>query len=300
VAGSAARHSICKDQLPAARERERHAGQVHVHNAPEACAKESVALVLSTMEALSKDEIHMKAVRYMLTAVPVLSVLAASSAYAEEKEVQPAGGNVFTEQTPTISNALELGVAAGYAQGVGDIARGRGTIQDLSGPGGAVEVDVGYRLSPEFMIGLYGTGAQFARGDSLVDGTDVRSMTAGVQANYHFRPSYTIDPWVGLGTGWRGLWLSPDVGKTTSMQGLELARVQVGADYRVSPEVAITPVLGADLSMYLTEDGPGLSGYTNISDPRVNVAFFAGIGGRFDVLGKAGGTTAAARQNTSY
>jgi outer membrane protein W len=243
----------------------------------------------------------MKSVRYMLAAIPgVLSVFAASSAYAEEKEAQPAGGDLFSEQTPTVSNALELGVAAGYAQGVGDIAKGRGTVQDLSGPGGAFEVDVGYRLSPQFMIGVYGTGAQFAKGDSLADGTDVRSVTAGVQANYHFRPNYTVDPWVGLGSGWRGLWLSPDAGKDTSMQGWELARLQVGADYRISPEVAITPVLGADLSMYLTENGPGLSGYTNISDPRVNVAFFAGIGARFDVLGKTGGTTASASQNASY
>jgi hypothetical protein len=244
----------------------------------------------------------MKPLRIILTAVPgVLSILIAGPALAESKDVGGAEeSNIVSERVPTVSNALELGVGAGYAQGVGDIAKGRSTMQDLSGPGGAVEVDVGYRLSPEFMIGVYGTGAQFARGDIVTDGTDVRSATAGVQANYHFRPSYRIDPWVGLGTGWKGMWLSPDSGKDTSLQGLELARLQVGADYRISPEVAITPVLGADLSMFLSENGPGLSGYTNIADPRVNVAFFAGIGARFDVLGKNGGTTAATPATASF
>jgi hypothetical protein len=241
----------------------------------------------------------MKSVQYILVAIPgVLSVFAASSAYAQGQEA-PAGGGIFYAEMPPVSNALELGVATGYTQGVGDIARGR-RIQDLAGAGGSIEIDVGYRLSPQFMVGLYGSGALYTKGDSLVDGTNVSSMTAGVQANYHFRTSYTIDPWVGLGAGWHGLWLSPDVGKSTSIQGLELARVQVGADYRVTPEVAITPVLGFDMSMFLTEDGPGMSGYTNIADPRVNVAFFAGIGGRFDVLGTAGGTTASARANTTY
>jgi hypothetical protein len=245
----------------------------------------------------------MKSVHYVLAAVPgVLSLFVASSAFAESKDVKNGQeGNVFTEQTSPVSNALELGVGAGYAQGFGDVAKGQGTVQDLSGPGAAVEVDVGYRLSPQFMIGVYGTGSQFARGDSLTDGTDVRSAAAGVQAQYHFRPSYTVDPWVGLATGWRGMWVSPDVGKDTSLQGLQLARVQVGADYRVSPEIAIAPVIGADLSMYLTENGPGLSGYTNISDPRVNTTIFAGVAARFDLLGKTGSTAAASTaSNASF
>jgi hypothetical protein len=241
----------------------------------------------------------MKSVRYVVAAVPVVSLLVATSALAESKDAPSNDNNVFTEQTSPVSNALELGVGAGYSQGFGDIAKRRNTVQDLSGPGASVEVDVGYRLSPQFMIGLYGTGSQFARGDSLANGTDVRSVSAGVQAQYHFRPSYTVDPWVGLATGWRGTWLSPDVGKDTSLQGLELARLQVGADYRISPEIAIAPVIGADLSMYLSENGPGLSGYTNLSDPRVNTTIFAGLAARFDVLGKTGSTAVASTASTA-
>jgi hypothetical protein len=244
---------------------------------------------------------NMKPVHMFLTAIPsALGLFVATTARAESKDVPTQEGNVFSEQVPSVSNALELGVGAGYAQGVGDIASGRSTLHDVSGPGGAVELDIGYRIMPQLMIGVYGYGAQYARGDVLSDGTDVRSAAAGVQANWHFRPDYRIDPWVGLGTGWKGLWLSPDVGKNTSLQGLELARVQVGADYRISPEVAITPVLGADVSMFLTENGPGLSGYTNISDPRANFTFFGGVAARFDVLGKTAGAPAATAQNASF
>ena len=242
----------------------------------------------------------MKRISYIVAASAV-SVFATSAALAEQKDVPTAeGGNIFTEQTPAVSNALEIGIGAGYAQGVGDIAKARtNTIQDLSGPGAAVELGVGYRILPQLMIGVYGSGAQYARGDALTEGTDVRSATAGVQANWHFRPGYTVDPWVGLASGWRGLWLSPDSGKTTSLQGLELVRLQVGADYRLSPEVAISPVLGADMSTYLTENNPALTQFTNISDPRVNFGFFAGVMGRFDLLGKTS-QTASSTHSASF
>jgi hypothetical protein len=243
----------------------------------------------------------MKPVRYMSAAIPsVISVLVATSAFAQSKDERDVEDtNVLTEKMPSISNALELGVQAGYSQGFGDVAKGQSTVSDLSGPGGAVEVDVGYRISPQFLIGIYGGSTMASRGDALADGTDVRGATAGVQAQYHFRPTYTIDPWVGLAAGWRGTWLVPDQGKNTSLQGLQLARLQVGADYRVSPEIAIAPVVGADLSMYLSENGPGLSGYTNIVDPRVNTTIFAGLAARFDITGKTGSTAASATSTTA-
>ena len=54
------------------------------------------------------------------------------------------------------------------------------------------------------------------------------------------------------------------------------------------------------LSILVTEDGPGLDGYTNIAHPRVNVGFFAGVGGRFDLFGTTEKTAASARRNASF
>jgi hypothetical protein len=113
----------------------------------------------------------------------------------------------------------------------------------------------------------------------------VLGAAAGIRADWHFLPAESIDPWVSLSTGWRGLWLTPDEGKNTSLQGLEIARLQVGVDYRITPEVAISPVLGASVSTFLSQDGPGQDGYQDIEDPEANVFFFAGLLGRFDVLG---------------
>ena len=89
-----------------------------------------------------------------------------------------------------------------------------------------------------------------------------------------------------LGTGWRGLWLDPDQGKQTSLQGLELARVQLGVDYRVSEDIAIAPVVGGSLTMFVSQDAPMTDGYTEIQDKKVGFVGFAGLAGRFDLGGR--------------
>ncbi len=89
-----------------------------------------------------------------------------------------------------------------------------------------------------------------------------------------------------VGTGWRGLWLSPLSGKTTGLQGLELARLQIGVDYRVDQDVSITPVIGGSLNMFVSEDSAMTPKYTEIADKKVNFMGFAGIAGRFDLGGK--------------
>jgi hypothetical protein len=222
----------------------------------------------------------MRSLATAFTLVSSVSLLSASSALADEN-----AGSLSKSTIPAVTHALEIGVGGGYAQGAGDIGSGMSSLGDLSSAGGTAELQLGYRIIPHLELGVYGTFSGFSSGDALADSTDVLGATAGIQAAWHFLPAEAIDPWIGLSTGWRGLWLTPDQGKNTSLQGFELARLQVGVDYRVTPEVAIAPVLGASLSMFVSQDAPGTSGYQDIDDPQANVFFFAGLMGRFDLLG---------------
>jgi len=205
------------------------------------------------------------------------------AARAQEREGEPGGG--FDHAVPAVEHALEIGVGGGWLQGTGDIGKQMGTVQDLSGPGASAELQLGYRIIPQLAFGAYGTYGQFAKGAPMTPNTDVRSVSAGLFADWHFRPARSVDPWIGLATGWRGLWVVPPAGKNASLQGLELARLQVGLDYRISREVAIAPVLSAGLSTFLTHDDATTNGFTNIGNPSVNAFFFAGLQARFDVLG---------------
>jgi hypothetical protein len=223
--------------------------------------------------------------------IPSVSLLVSSAALLvpavafAQPEAYEAEAGTNNERVAAPRNAFEIGVVTGYAQGGGKLGGAAGSLEDISGPGGSVEVDLGYRILPELGIGAYGTYARFANGDSVSSSTDVLGASAGVQATWHFRPEHSIDPWLSLGTGWKGLWLNPASGKVTSLQGLDLARLQLGVDYRVSKDLAIAPVVGGTLSLFLAEDSAMTTDLSEIHDKKVNVTGFVGLAGRFDLGG---------------
>ena len=181
------------------------------------------------------------------------------------------------------TNAVELTLGTGYAQGFGKIASDQLSLTDVGQAGGAVEAGVGYRIIPQLTLGVYGSGGMFGRTDSVASSTDIYTATAGVKADWHFLPAgQQLDPWVSLGSGWRGYWVHSDQG-TTSTQGWEIAKLEVGLDYRVAQAVAIGPVVGADVSTFFTQSTPSSSAFNNISDPKASTFVFAGLQGRFDI-----------------
>ena len=194
---------------------------------------------------------------------------------------------------------FEIAVATGYAQGGGKLGGDLKSLEDVAGPGAAVEVDVGSRIIPQLTVGVYGALTRSQHGDSIASSTDVLGGAAGVQAAWHFRPDTSLDPWVSLGGGWRALWLDPSAGKTTSLQGVDLARVQVGLDYRVSPEIAISPVIGGSATLFVSQDSPMTSSYTEISDKKVNFTGFVGLSGRFDFGSKKSSDPVAAQNDAA-
>ncbi len=182
---------------------------------------------------------------------------------------------------------LELGVTAGFTRGHGPAAGGMmPDLQDLAGNGASIQVDVGWRVDARWLVGTYVELGRLAAGDEGTDG--MTSAAAGLQAQLHLAPAARLDPWIGLGAGWRGLWLDHGAG-THVLQGLDLARIQLGLDYRVSDRLAIAPTLGLAVTQLLSEKPPGASRYTDIEDRRTGHFLFAGLRGRFDVLG--GGAT---------
>jgi hypothetical protein len=183
--------------------------------------------------------------------------------------------------TPT---AFEIAVGAGYTQGIGG-AGSAGQLEDMAGPGGSLELQLGMRLDPQLSLGFYGTVARFGRGDQAADGSRAQSATAGLQAVWHGRASRSVDPWVSLGAGWRGLWLTPADAPARTLYGVELARLALGIDYRFSPGFAIAPMIGASATAFVAESaGQAMStGFAAIHENRLNLYVFTGVLGRFDI-----------------
>lgn len=210
--------------------------------------------------------------------IPALSLLVPAVASA-----QPNESSGTDRYLAPADDAVEISVGTGYVHGLGKTGGEMADLDELTGPGGALQLELGYRIIPNLTIGGYGAFSLHDNGDAVDDNVDVFGATAGVQAAWHFRPESALDPWVKLGTGWKGLWLSPDTGKNTSLQGLELARLQVGVDYRITPEIAIAPVVGGSLGMFISQDSPMTDEYTEIDSKEVNFTGFAGLSGTFDI-----------------
>lgn len=207
------------------------------------------------------------------------------------------GAPAFAQDSapPAADNALEFTLGAGYSQGWGDIGGGQRNLTDLVGPGGEIRLGVGYRVNPNFMIGVIGSGGHYFNGD-FAKATNIYTATASLEANYHFLPWDRWDPWVSLASGWRALWIGRANG-TDSLHGLDLARVTVGLDYRASPGIAIGPYVGASATMFLTQELAGTRGFANVHGPDANVWLSAGIQARFDFFSGSGAAVRVATAN---
>lgn len=219
--------------------------------------------------------------------IVVVSGFLAGTAHADPGSLNPdafdLSGALDRDVAPT-RPGFELVIGAGYTQGVGGAGM-IGSVEDLAGPGGHLEAQLAVRTSARFSVGAYGTLARFRRGDLIPDGDRAFGATAGVQAVWHSRESRALDPWIGVGTGWRGLWRSPMGAPSSSEHGLELLRLQLGIDYRISPALAVTPMIGASVSLFVIEGSAVSDGLSQVHDNRLNFYGFSGLLGRFDLGG---------------
>lgn len=221
----------------------------------------------------------MKTAMIVGTGIALLSL--SSLALAQEEDTDRRTGATAPE------GAFEIVTGVGYSQGFGGISDARvAGLHDLGGAGLATQIGLGYRINPRFMVGVYTELDHYSLGDAPPSGSAISGMAAGVQMQYHFMPFNQFDPWVGVGTGWRGYWVRNDNLPTHSLHGIDFVRAQVGLSYPIAPWLNLGPVVGASMTMFLSEKRSYQTDFANVDDPRLNTFVSAGIGGRFDIGGK--------------
>lgn len=183
-------------------------------------------------------------------------------------------------------NALEIGVSAGYTQGFGNLEAGE-SVRDTANAGAGFGLNIDHRVVPSFSYGLDGTFQQFDVNDRVGGGTDVRGMTVGAHGTFHLAPYQRIDPTITLGTGYRMLWQAPEGDNNNILtHGIQLAKLNLGLDIRVSDSVALGPMGGADLNLFMWRNPEGSAGNARVEDTGVSTFVYAGVQGRFDVGGQ--------------
>jgi hypothetical protein len=202
--------------------------------------------------------------------VGLCALVPASRAFAQE-------ATYLDRPLPPPSEALELRVATGYTQGFGMLAPGRG-VADVAGPGATIELDADYRTSRLWSMGL---GCGFQEFVSSLN-TGARGVAADAGVTLHAAPSVRGDPWLRVGAGYRLIWdVNPPATVSTARQGLEIAKATLGYDVRVARNVAFSPVVGADLNLFLWQTQNRV--VSPLSSGQIATFLFLGVQGRFDL-----------------
>ncbi len=187
------------------------------------------------------------------------------------------------------SDAFELKVGTGYTQGFGNVAPGR-PIDDVAGAGIGASADVDYRINIPWSIGVEGQYQEF----SSAQNTSSRGLAVNLGATYHFMPVLHGDPWLRFGTGYRFVWENDPVGApnlSVLRHGLDVLTLKIGYDVRATEDVALGPVVGADLNVFLWQDASNGSAGA-LSSAQVGTFVYAGLQGRFDMGGTRSDNTA--------
>ena len=198
----------------------------------------------------------------------LVATLVASTAFAENDT------SFFEQKLPAPTGAFEIALSSGFSKGSGRLERG----VEVDGTGNTLELEVAYRLSPRMSIGWYGTFTDFHDSDTL-------GLSTGLQTRWHLRPFRAFDPWISAGGGLHAHIIEREMDDgDLAYLGFDLVRLQVGADFRFSPRLAVSPVIGMDVTTFVrTVDEWDYD--QRIADKRLSVFFFAGLGGRFDFGG---------------
>jgi hypothetical protein len=173
---------------------------------------------------------------------------------------------------------LELTIGTGYTQGFGVLQPGVGMPQ-VANAGIGVNGSVGFRIDHHFGVSF---GAEYQElQPERADAT--RAFASALALQYHIVPNARTDPWVEIGSGYRAFIVAPaGPGNDVLFHGPQLVRARAGLDIRLSPNIAVAPVIGADATMFVIRDDLNV---VAIGDPTISTFVFAGLQGRMDVGG---------------
>lgn len=216
-----------------------------------------------------------------ITLISTALTAMAGSAIAETRQEAAIREHRIDDTMPAIKGGLEISLAASTAQTVGEIGGGMNA-DDTIGSAGELDLQIGYRVSPHLAIGFYATAQAFAEGSAPYE-RDVYTGSSGIEADFHFRPDRAVDPWVSIGSGVRALLIDADDGKSI-LVGAEVARLQLGTDFRLDENFALGPVIGASATLYGAQKAP-MQNFEELEGKGINWTLSAGIAGRFNAFG---------------
>lgn len=219
---------------------------------------------------------------------------AAAAPAAAPAEAAPAAAPAEANASATAGaepGKFVLGLRLGYALPMGSAAKNQKMSDSISGmiP---IWLDVGYMVTPNIMVGIYGQYGLISMADKACpSGADCSAsdLRFGVQGQYHLSPSENLDPWFGLGIGYESAsWKASAGGQEmkTTYSGLEFLNLQGGADFKLSPAFGLGPFVSFSMGQYSSASVtlPGLGEVSgSITDKAMHEWLTLGVRGAFNL-----------------
>ena len=189
---------------------------------------------------------------------------------------------------PDAGGKIKIGLRVGYGIPMGDAVKD-GKLSD--GVSGMIPIwlDLGYMVTPNIMVGLYGQYGLVMLSSDRKDACDALNVDCsasdirfGIQGQYHLSPAESLDPWFGLGIGYE--MLNTKAGDAKSgLSGLEFANIQAGADFKVADSFGVGPFLSFSLGQFSSQSAdpepPGFD--SSIKDKGMHQWLTLGVKGTF-------------------
>ncbi len=202
----------------------------------------------------------------------------------QSSEIKPDDSSARVESSDFVARGLSLGVRSGWAFPVGSIASGA-ALSDAATGTIPIWVDAGFKFNPHVYVGGY-----FQYGFVLpsncpsgasCSGSDMRF---GADLLYHVTPQGNLESYVGVGVGYEILSLSVS-SVTATASGFEFGNVQLGFDYRASPNFAFGPFAVMTFSEFASNSvsGGSASGSGSIQDKTLHEWVVLGLRGVFEI-----------------
>ncbi|HYQ02328.1 MAG TPA: hypothetical protein VER96_26830 [Polyangiaceae bacterium] len=156
----------------------------------------------------------------------------------------------------TLGGHFVLGAAVGPRWPFGDLSSTRNE-QDYMGAALAVNLDAGYGLSRNVVVGAWGEFDNHYA-PSGCKACSATSLAVGPFVRYHLVQGTRFDPWGSFGLGYRAI--SVDTGPSTlHYYGWDFLRLTVGGDWYPTSNFGIGPYFTFDAGTYGSHVHTGLS-----------------------------------------
>jgi len=188
---------------------------------------------------------------------------------------------------PTASQAqFTLGARVGYGLALGDVG-GTLAMSDWVKSQIPVQLDALYRVNPNIAVGAYFSYGFAQTGGPIADACDLAGadcsasiMRLGLEGTYSLAAMGPVAPWLGVGFGYE--WNKLDDGTDSiTFKGFEFVNLQVGGDFKVSPQISVGPYVMFSLGQYDSADVAGTS--ADITDKAMHEWLSFGVRGKFDL-----------------